>query len=70
MTTTRKKTFTKKLTHWIKRNVRYITEDIWRIDDESEIGLKKVTTPIFKTVILAIRGFLNERLKFVRRLSL
>jgi len=62
MTTTRKRTFAKKLTHWIKLNVRYITEDIWRIDDESEIGLKKVTTPIFKTVILAIRGFLSERL--------
>lgn len=47
----------------LARFIRYITYDIWRIGTNDVSGLKRVRINSMKTIILAIRNFLNEKLQ-------
>lgn len=63
-------TFHKKDTSLAKRirtflswGIHFITYDIWRITENEVSGLKVLYINIIKTIILAIRGFLNDNLQ-------
>ena len=44
------------------RLIKFVTEDIWRITENEVSGLKELYINAIKTVILAIRGFMNDNL--------
>ena len=43
--------------------IHFVTYDIWRITENEVSGLKELYINAIKTIILAIRGFLNENLQ-------
>ncbi|MCC8172026.1 MAG: YihY/virulence factor BrkB family protein [Parabacteroides sp.] len=47
----------------VKRIVRFVTYDIWRITGDEVSGLKELYIDAIKTVILAIKGFINDNLQ-------
>ncbi|MGM9797618.1 MAG: YihY/virulence factor BrkB family protein [Parabacteroides sp.] len=47
----------------LNRVVHFVTYDIWRITENEVSGLKELYINIIKTLILAFRGFLEERLQ-------
>ncbi|MDR1557549.1 MAG: YihY/virulence factor BrkB family protein [Tannerellaceae bacterium] len=57
-----KKTFSERISTLIKKSVYFVTYDIWRITGNEISGIKSIYINIIKTLILAVRGFLNENL--------
>lgn len=47
----------------VKRIVRFVTYDIWRITGDEVSGLKELYIDAIKTVILAVKGFINDNLQ-------
>lgn len=47
----------------LARVMRFITYDIWRITGNEVSGIKKVYIHSIKTIILAVRGFMDENLQ-------
>ncbi|MDR2791556.1 MAG: YihY/virulence factor BrkB family protein [Tannerellaceae bacterium] len=45
------------------RIVRFITDDIWRITENEVSGIRHIVIRVIKTLILAVRGFLNDNLQ-------
>ena len=46
--------------NWV---IHFVTYDIWRITENEVSGLKELYINAIKTIILAIRGFMNENLQ-------
>jgi membrane protein len=45
------------------RFIRFISDDIWRITESEVSGIRHTFIRIIKTLILAVRGFLNDNLQ-------
>lgn len=63
MDTKEKKPLTERTKLFIKRVIRFVTYDIWRITGDEVSGLKKLCINAIKTIILAVRGFMNDHLQ-------
>lgn len=64
MDTTGKKNIGDRIKEFISRSIRFVTYDIWRMTGNEMSGLKKVYINSIKTLILAIRGFINLQLSY------
>ena len=49
----------------IIRFLQFLTADIWRVDTSKEKGLRRIINNIFRILILAGRGFTNNKLVMV-----
>lgn len=58
-----KKSILERIQALLARIIRFITYDIWRITGNEVSGVKKIYINTIKTLILAIRGFLDENLQ-------
>jgi membrane protein len=47
---------------FIKKSIYFVTYEIWRITGNEISGIKRIYINVIKTIILAVRGFLNENL--------
>ncbi len=54
-------TFKEKLVQFLQ----FLTADVWRVDTHEEKGLRKIVNNIFRILILAGRGFTNNKLVMV-----
>ncbi|WP_099464828.1 MULTISPECIES: YihY/virulence factor BrkB family protein [Parabacteroides] len=63
MKTSDKKPIGERIQILLTRTIRFVTYDIWRITENEVSGLKELYINTIKTIILAIRGFLNENLQ-------
>lgn len=63
MSTKEKKPFTERIGLFVKKAIRFVTYDIWRISGNEVSGLKRLGINAIKTVILAGRGFINDHLQ-------
>jgi len=59
---TNKKSLSQQIQTLLMRLIKFVTEDIWRITENEVSGLKELYINAIKTVILAIRGFMNDNL--------
>ena len=57
-----KKSFGQRVRETLTRIVKFVTEDIWRITENEVSGLKELYINAIKTLILAVRGFMNDNL--------
>lgn len=63
MKTKNKKPLLERINDLLKWLIRFVTYDIWRITEHEVSGLKKFYINLIKTIILAIRGFINDSLQ-------
>jgi membrane protein len=56
------KSLGKRVGDFLKRAIHFVTYDIWRISDNEVSGIKEFYINLIKTIILAIRGFINDDL--------
>lgn len=56
------KSVSEKMSLFLKRAIHFVTYDIWRITENEVSGLKEFYLNLIKTIILAIRGFINDNL--------
>lgn len=63
MNTTDKKSLTERISDLFKWLIHFITYDIWRITENEVSGLKEFYINLIKTIILAVRGFINDNLQ-------
>lgn len=63
MKTTDKKPLLERINDLFKWLIRFVTYDIWRITENEVSGLKEFYINLVKTVILAVRGFMNDNLQ-------
>lgn len=56
-------TISKRISDLLSRTIRFITYDIWRITESEVSGLKVFSFNAIKTVVLAVRGFINQELQ-------
>lgn len=54
-------TLKEKIFHFL----RFLTADIWRVDTQKEKGIRKAVNNVFRILILAGRGFSNNKLVMV-----
>jgi membrane protein len=57
-----KKSLIDRISDLIKKGIYFVTYDIWRITGNEISGAKRLYINIIKTIILAIRGFIDENL--------
>jgi membrane protein len=57
-----KQTIGERIGALIKKSVHFVTYDIWRITGNEISGIKRIYINAIKTLILAVRAFLNEGL--------
>ena len=55
--------FSERVNELLSWTIRFITYDIWRITESEVSGLKVFYFNAIKTVILAVRGFINQELQ-------
>lgn len=60
---TGKKSIGERIQALLARSIRFVTYDIWRITSNEVSGVKKIYINTIKTLILAIRGFMDENLQ-------
>lgn len=63
METKEKKPLTERIKILVKKIMHFVTYDIWRITGDEVSGLKELYIDAIKTVILAVRGFINDNLQ-------
>jgi membrane protein len=57
-----KKSISERISTLIKKSIHFVTYEIWRITGNEISGIKRIYINTIKTIILAVRGFLNESL--------
>lgn len=63
MKTENKKPLLERINDLLKWVIHFVTYDIWRITENEVSGLKEFYINLIKTIILAIRGFINDSLQ-------
>lgn len=63
MDTKEKKPLTERIKAFVIRAIRFVTYDVWRITGDEVSGLKRLGINAIKTIILAVRGFINDNLQ-------
>lgn len=63
MDTKEKKPLTERIKAFVIRAMRFVTYDVWRITGDEVSGLKRLGINAIKTIILAVRGFINDNLQ-------
>ena len=53
----------KRISDFLSWAIHFVTYDIWRITENEVSGLKIIYLNIIKTIILAVRGFINDNLQ-------
>lgn len=64
MKATHKKSIGDRIRDLVAKTVKFITYDIWRITGNEVGGLKRLYINSIKTLILAVRGFINLQLSY------
>ena len=59
----KEKSLMKRISDFLSWAIHFVTYDIWRITENEVSGLKIIYLNIIKTIILAVRGFINDNLQ-------
>ena len=58
-----RESLSERIGQFLKWVIHFVTYDIWRITENEVSGLKELYIHIIKTLILAFRGFMEEKLQ-------